>query len=42
MKFIDAEDHTSQLTDFKEFIDKMDDIRGLDSKNIFPELRHIL
>ena len=42
MKFIDAEDHTSQLDDFKEFIDKMDIIRGLNSKEIFPELENLL
>jgi MoaA/NifB/PqqE/SkfB family radical SAM enzyme len=42
LKFINAEDHTSQLPDFKEFINNLDNIRGLDCSSIFPELKHIL
>jgi organic radical activating enzyme len=42
LQFINAEDHTAQLPDFKEFITKMDDIRGLNAKAVFPELTHLL
>lgn len=42
LKFIEAEDHTSQLPDFKEYINKLDSIRGLNAKEIFPELQHLL
>jgi MoaA/NifB/PqqE/SkfB family radical SAM enzyme len=42
LKFIEAEDHTSQLPDFKEYINKLDSIRGLNAKEVFPELQHLL
>lgn len=42
LKFIDAEDHSHLLPDFKEYIDNLDEIRNLNAKRIFPELAHIL
>lgn len=42
LKFILAEDHSNLLPDFKEYIQNIDDIRGLNSKLIFPELTNIL
>ena len=42
LKFIDAEDHSSQIDDFREYINRLDNIRGTKSKDIFPELGHIL
>jgi organic radical activating enzyme len=42
LRFIDAEDHTNLLPDFKEYIKNLDSIRKTDSKKIFPELVDIL
>lgn len=42
LDFMDSEDHTDQLPAFKEYINNMDSIRGLDSKQTFPELKHLL
>ena len=42
LKFIQAEDHTHLLPDFKEYTSNLDNIRNLDSKTIFPELAHLL
>jgi MoaA/NifB/PqqE/SkfB family radical SAM enzyme len=42
LDFMDAEDHTAQLPAFKEYIERMDTLRGTDSKTIFPELAHLL
>jgi phosphoglycolate phosphatase-like HAD superfamily hydrolase len=42
LNFIDAEDHTHLLPDFKEYVNKLDSIRNIDSKTIFPELKHLL
>ena len=42
LKFINSEDHTTQLDDFREFINRLDRIRGLNAKDIFPELEHLL
>jgi len=42
LKFIQAEDHTHLLPDFKEYVVNLDLIRNMDSKTIFPELAHIL
>ena len=42
LDFMDSEDHTDQLTAFKEYIEKMDDLRGTDFRGIFPELAHLL
>lgn len=42
LDFMDSEDHTHLLPAFKDFVTNMDEIRGLDSKAIFPELSEIL
>lgn len=42
LKFIDAEDHTHLLPDFKEYVVNLDSIRNLDAKTVFPELEDIL
>jgi hypothetical protein len=42
LKFIMSEDHTHLLPDFKEYVEHLDAIRGLDAKSVFPELAHIL
>jgi hypothetical protein len=41
LRFIDAEDHTHLLPDFKEYIANLDSIRGTDARIIFPELIHL-
>ena len=42
LKFVMAEDHSNLLPDFKEYMHNLDDIRDLDSKQVFPELGHLL
>ena len=42
LDFMDAEDHSDQLPALKEYIERMDALRGLDSKSTFPELAHLL
>jgi hypothetical protein len=42
LKFIQAEDHTNLLPDFKEYVSNLDGIRNLDAKAVFPELEHLL
>lgn len=42
LKFVESEDHSNLLPDFKEYVQNLDAIRGLDSKKIFPELEHLL
>lgn len=42
LSFVLAEDHSSQLPDFKEYVSNLDSIRGLNAKTTFPELTHIL
>jgi len=42
LDFMDAEDHTSQLPAFKEYIEKLEELRGTDFKSIFPELAHLI
>lgn len=41
LKFVEAEDHTYLLPDFKDYIKNLDEIRGTDFKQIFPELAHL-
>ena len=41
LDFMDAEDHTHLLPDFQEYIEKIDSVRSLDFKKIFPELAHL-
>jgi organic radical activating enzyme len=42
LDFMDAEDHTSQLPAFVEYIEKMETVRGTDFVKTFPELAHLL
>jgi hypothetical protein len=42
LDWMDAEDHTDLLPDFREYITTMDHQRGTDFKTTFPELAHIL
>lgn len=42
LKFVEAEDHSHLLPDFKEYVNNLDKIRNTDAKNIFPELGHLL
>lgn len=41
LKFIDAEDHSHLLPDFNEYIQNLDNIRGTNFKETFPELSHL-
>jgi MoaA/NifB/PqqE/SkfB family radical SAM enzyme len=42
LDFMDSEDHTDQLPAFKEYIERLDDLRETKFKDIFPELVHLL
>ena len=42
LKFIDAEDHSNLLPDFKEYINNLDTIRNFNAKTFFPEIEHLL
>jgi hypothetical protein len=42
LDWMDAEDHTYLLSDFKEYINKMDNLRNLNFKDTFPELAHLV
>lgn len=42
LKFVEAEDQSHLLPTFREYVRNLDKIRGVDSKKIFPELKHIL
>lgn len=42
LKFVEAEDHSHLLPDFKEYVSNLDRIRGTNAKEIFPELGHLL
>jgi organic radical activating enzyme len=42
LSFVEMEDHSSQLPDFKEYINNLDNIRGLNASTVFPELKHLL
>ena len=41
LDFMDAEDHSSQLPAFNEYISRLDELRGTDFKQVFPELAHL-
>jgi hypothetical protein len=41
LKFIEAEDHSHLLPDFKDYIKNLDTIRGTDFKTTFPEISHL-
>jgi molybdenum cofactor biosynthesis enzyme MoaA len=42
LKFVLSEDHSHLLSDFKEYTNNLDNIRGLDASIVFPELKHLL
>jgi MoaA/NifB/PqqE/SkfB family radical SAM enzyme len=42
LDFMDAEDHSHLLPAFKEYIEKMDKVRGTDFKKTFPLLKHLI
>jgi hypothetical protein len=42
LDWMDKEDHTNLLPDFKDYITTMDQQRSTDFKHIFPELAHLL
>ena len=42
LDFMDAENHEDQLSAFKEYIERMELLRGTDFKTTFPELAHLL
>jgi organic radical activating enzyme len=42
LDFMNAEDHTHLLPAFKEYIDKMDDVRKTNFKTTFPNLGHLI
>lgn len=42
LKFVEAEDHTQLLPDFKEYVNNLDGIRQTNAKEVFPELAHLL
>lgn len=42
LNFVEAEDHSHLIPDFKEYVSNLDRIRKLSAKDIFPELSHIL
>jgi sulfatase maturation enzyme AslB (radical SAM superfamily) len=42
LEFMDSEDHTDQLPAFKEYIEKLDNLRKTDFRSIFPEIKHLL
>ena len=42
LDWMDAEDQTNLLPDFREYIATMDAQRGTDFKQVFPELAHLL
>lgn len=42
LDWMDAEDHTNLLPDFREYIATMDTQRHTDFKATFPELRHLI
>ncbi len=41
LKFVEAEDHSHLLPDFREYISNLDKIRGTDFKDFFPEISHL-
>lgn len=42
LKFVEAEDHSHLLPDFKEYVTNLDSIRITNADLIFPELKHLL
>lgn len=42
LNHMDSADHSHLLPGFKEYVNKLDAIRGLNAKTVFPELAHLL
>jgi molybdenum cofactor biosynthesis enzyme MoaA len=42
LDFMDSEDHTAQLSAFREYIVKLDSLRKTNFKLIFPEISHLI
>src|SRR6056300_62292 len=42
LNHMNQNDHSNLLPGFKEYVTKLDAIRGVDAKTIFPELKHLL
>ena len=42
LKHMDSADNSHLLPGFKEYVNKLDAIRGLDAATVFPELKHLL
>lgn len=42
LDWMDAEDHSNLLPDFREYVNTLDKQRGTDFKQVFPELAHLL
>ena len=41
LDFMDVENHTAQLPAFNEYISRLDELRGTNFKQMFPELAHL-
>lgn len=42
LNHMNATDNSDQLPGFREYVNKLDAIRGLNAKSVFPELSHLL
>ena len=42
MDHMDEVDNSHLLPGFKEYVNKLDGIRGLNAADVFPELAHLL
>ena len=42
LNHMDAQDNSHLLPGFKEYVNKLDAIRGVNAKDVFPELAHLL
>tara|TARA_Y100000385_G_C13099442_1_gene643508 strand:+ start:426 stop:1808 length:1383 start_codon:yes stop_codon:yes gene_type:complete len=42
LNHMDSEDKSDLLPGFKEYVNKLDAIRGVNAKDVFPELKHLL
>jgi hypothetical protein len=42
LSFIDSDDQSTQINDFKEYINNIDKVRNLKFSDVFPELAHLV
>ena len=42
LNYMDSDSHVERLPGFKEYVTKLDAIRGISAKAVFPELAHLL